>query len=65
MTRIRGFFAFLYDFVVGDDPLVAVVVVLGLGATAAIAGADAASWWVLPCVVVAVLAVSVQRATRR
>lgn len=65
MTRLRGFFAFLYDFVVGDDPLVAVVVVLGLGATAALARAGAPSWWVLPCLVVAVLAVSVHRATRR
>ena len=64
MRRVRGFFAFLYDFVVGDDPLIAVVVVLALAATAAIAGAGAAAWWVMPAAVVAVLAFSVFLATR-
>lgn len=64
MSRVRGFFAFLYDFVVGDDPLVAVLVVMGLGATGVGAGAGAAAWWVLPPVVLVALGWSVARASR-
>ncbi len=64
MTRFRAFLAFLYDFAIGDDPLIAVVVVIALGATAAIAGLGASSWWVLPCLVIGVLVVSLERATR-
>lgn len=65
MRRLRAFLAFLYDFVVGDDPLIAVVVVLALAATAVVAGAGIAAWWLLPCVVVAALGVSLRRATRQ
>jgi hypothetical protein len=64
MTRIKAFFAFLYDFVVGDDVTIAVVVVLALGVTALVAAADAAAWWVLPPAVLAILAISVLRAAR-
>lgn len=64
MIRVRAFLAFLYDFVIGDDPLIAAVVVLALGATAALAGAGVAAWWLLPGAVIAILAVSVLRAAR-
>ena len=64
MSRVRGFFAFLYDFVVGDDPWVAVLVGMGLGATGIVAGAGAAAWWVLPAVVLVALGWSVVRAGR-
>jgi hypothetical protein len=64
MTRIKAFFAFLYDFVVGDDVTIAVVVVLALGVTALVAAADVAAWWVLPPAVLAILAISVLRAAR-
>ena len=63
MRRVRGFFAFLYDFVIGDDPLIAVAVVIGLGLTAAVAGAGAAAWWIMPVAVATVLAYSVRRAS--
>ena len=63
MSRLRTLPAFLYDFVVGDDPLIAAVVVVTLGLTAAIAGAGVSAWWVLPVAVVAVLAFSIHRAT--
>ncbi|HEY5144092.1 MAG TPA: hypothetical protein VII98_11395 [Solirubrobacteraceae bacterium] len=65
MTRVRGFLAFLQDFVVGDDPAIAAAVVLALGLTAALAAGGAAVWWVLPLAVVSVLSWSVLRATRR
>jgi hypothetical protein len=62
MTRVRGFLAFLWDFIVGDDPVIAVVVVVALGVTAAVAGAGVAAWWIMPAAVILVLAVSVWRA---
>jgi hypothetical protein len=65
MSRLRAFGSFLYDFVIGDDPLIAVVVVVALGITAALAGAGASAYWVLPVAVVAVLSFSLGRATRR
>jgi hypothetical protein len=63
-TRIRAFLAFLYDFVIGDDATIAAVVVVALGATALVAGAHVAAWWILPFAVVAILTVSVLRASR-
>lgn len=64
MSGVRGVLAFVYDFVIGDDPLIAAVVVLALGATAALAGAGVAAWWLLPGAVVTILAVSVLREVR-
>jgi hypothetical protein len=59
MTRLRAFLQFLYDFVVGDDVTIAVVVVVALGVTALLT-----AWWVLPLAVLAILSVSVLRAAR-
>jgi hypothetical protein len=53
---VRGAAAFVWDFLVGDDPLVLVLVVAGLGITAAVG-----SWWPLPLVVIGALAASVLR----
>jgi hypothetical protein len=49
---------FLYDFVVGDDPVLFAVAVAGVLATVLI-GANA--WWLLPLVVCAGLCWSVRR----
>jgi len=65
MKRLRALGRFLYDFVVGDDPLIAVIVVAALGGTAALEGAGVAAWWLLPAAVVLALALSLDRATRR
>jgi hypothetical protein len=62
VSAAAGFARFLYDFVVGDDPLVAVGVVAAIGLTA-LAGED--GFWILPLAVLALLAVSVARAARR
>ena len=64
MSRLRTLAAFLYDFVVGDDPLIAAVVLVMLALTAAIAGAGVPAWWILPLGVVAVLSISLYRSTR-
>ena len=65
MSRLRAFVAFLYEFIVGDDPMIAVVVVIALGLAAALAVGGTAVWWVLPLAVASVLAWSVLRASRR
>jgi hypothetical protein len=62
--RLRALAKFLYDFVIGDDPWIAAVVAVALGLTAVLAGAGGPAWWILPLAVVAVLSVSLHRATR-
>jgi hypothetical protein len=62
MRWLRGFFAFLWDFVIGDDWRIAAGVALALGVTALIAGTSVAAWWVLPLGVATVLALSVWHA---
>ena len=64
MTRLRAFAAFLYDFVIGDDPLIALAIVVALGITALVATAGIAAWWILPPAVMAALAASLAHATR-
>ena len=65
MSRVEGFFRFLWDFVVGDDWRIAAGVVLALGATAIVAGTNVAAWWIPPVAVAAVLTLSVWRAGRQ
>lgn len=54
----------VWEFVVGDDPMTAVGVAVALGATAAIAGAGAPAWWVMPVAAVGLLVLSLRRAAR-
>lgn len=60
----RRALAAVWDFIVGDDWVTAAGVVVALGATALIADASAAAWWVMPVAVLALLAVSLHRAAR-
>ena len=64
MSRIAAFGRFWWDFVVGDDWLVALEIVIAIGATAALARTSVTAWWVLPVVVVLVLYTSLRRAIR-
>ena len=64
MSHARAFAAFLYDFAVGEDPVVFVLVCAGLGATAIVAAAGGSAWWLLPVVVVTSLLLSIVRASR-
>ena len=64
MTRLRGFGRFWWDFVIGDDWLVAVLVAVAIGATAALAATSVAAWWLLPLAVLFVLWLSLRRAIR-
>jgi hypothetical protein len=65
VRRLRGFGQFWWDFVVGDDWLVAALVVVAIGATAAIAAAHIAAWWLLPLAALLVLWLSLRRAVAR
>jgi large-conductance mechanosensitive channel len=64
VRRVRGFLAFVYDFVVGDDWRIAIAVVVGLALTALLAAHDVVAWWVMPLVVVLALGGSLWRAGR-
>jgi hypothetical protein len=56
MAFVRGFFAFWYDFIIGDDWKIALAVVLALGAGAvAVLAGYAASALLAPLVALAVL----------
>ncbi|MBO1753809.1 hypothetical protein [Allobranchiibius sp. CTAmp26] len=66
MRWIVGFGRFCWEFVIGDDWLVAALVVLGLDGTYLLAHATAApAWWLLPAFVLVALPVSIIRLIRR
>ena len=62
--RIRAFAAFWYDFVVGDDWLIAVGVVISLVLTYALSRTGVPAWWLLPLALVLLLPLSLWRAAR-
>ena len=64
-ARIRAFAAFWYDFVIGDDWLVAAGVVIGLAITYALSRTAVPAWWLMPLSLVLLLPLSLWRATRR
>ncbi len=61
----RAFVGFWYDFVVGDDWLVAVGVVIALVLTYALSRAALRAWWLMPLAVAVLLPVSLLRLVRR
>ena len=64
MRRFQAFGRFWWNFVVGDDWLVAAVVGAGLVATGSLTALGVDAWWLLPLVVALALAGSLRRATR-
>ena len=64
MSRIAALGRFWWEFVIGDDWLVAALVAAAIGATAALAAAGVAAWWLLPLAVLLVLWLSLRRAIR-
>jgi hypothetical protein len=59
MSRLAAFARFLWEFVIGDDWRIAAGVVVALGLTALVTDTAVAAWWILPVVVLGLLAVSV------
>jgi hypothetical protein len=64
-ARLRALGAFAYDFVIGDDWVLAAGVVAGLAGTYLLSRAGVAAWWLLPVVIAVLLPASLWRATRR
>ena len=64
MSRLAAFGRFWWEFVIGDDWLVAALVAAAIGATAALAAAGVTAWWLLPLAVLIVLWLSLRRAIR-
>jgi hypothetical protein len=66
MGKLRGFFAFWYDFIVGDDWRVALTVVIALAGTAMVNHLTGTGpWWIVVVAVIVVLPLSIFRVTRR
>jgi hypothetical protein len=63
--RLRALAAFVDDLVIGDDWRVALGLVVGVAATAAVSRTAFPSWWLLPTAILALLPWSVWRTARR
>ena len=61
-VALRGFVAFWWDFILGEDWRIAAGVVIALAATAAVATTSFPAWWIVPLAVMATLALSLRRA---
>lgn len=64
MTYIKNFLTFLYDFFIGDDWRVALIIVIGLVVTALLAHNNADSWYALPIAVLIAVPYTLWRAVR-
>ena len=64
MRFISAFFAFWYDFIIGDDWTVAAGVVIALIVTGLLVLGGVTVWWLMPLVVLVLLGASVQRVAR-
>lgn len=61
---VRGVGRFLYGFLVGDDWVVALAMVVSLVITGVLVGRGINSWWLVPPLAVAMTAVSLRRHAR-
>jgi hypothetical protein len=62
---VVAFLRFWYDFIVGDDWVIAVGIVAAIALTALIVDQGLEAWWVMPLAVIALLAGSLWRALRK
>ena len=64
MRYVKAFLLFWYDFIVGDDWVIAVGVVVALIGTNWLARAGINAWWLMPIAVPLLLSLSLWRLTR-
>jgi hypothetical protein len=64
MSLARRIGTAIWEFVVGDDWLTALGVLIALGVTAIVAAAGVPAWWVIAAAVPLLLALSIRRAAR-
>ena len=62
-SSVVAFGRFWYRFIVGDDWTVAAAVVVGLLVTALLNASAVPAWWLIPILVVVMVAVSLRRAS--
>ncbi len=65
MRYLVTFARFCWEFIVGDDWIVAAGIVIAFGATGLLAHHHMAAWWVMPSAALLLLGISLWRATRR
>jgi hypothetical protein len=65
MPRPCKFLRFWYDFVVGDDWVIAAGVAIAIGATGLLVQRGLNAWWVMPVAVACLLVASIWRETQR
>lgn len=66
ISKLRGFGAFWYDLIIGDDWRVAAGVAVALAGTyVASRSTGGALWWIVPVAVLILLPLSIHRAARR
>ncbi len=63
MSRPIAVARWIWEFVVGDDWVIALGVAVALGVTALVAAAGAAAWWIMAVAVPLLLALSLRRAS--
>jgi hypothetical protein len=63
-ARLKAIGAFWYDFVIGDDWIIAVGVAIALMITGLVATLGQAGWWIVPIAIVLLLPLSLWRAIR-
>ena len=61
VRAVAGVARFLYDFLVGDDWRVALVMLLALVATGVLAAKHVDAWWLVPALAVTMTGVSLHR----
>ena len=65
MVYLKNFLRFWYDFIVGDDWIIAAGVLIALALSALFAQRGVAAWWLLPLAVVGATARSLHRTVVR
>jgi hypothetical protein len=63
-STVIGFFRFWYEFIVGDDWMVAAGVIAALGVTSLLAHRNVPAWWLMPAAVGLLLVTSLRRAAK-
>jgi hypothetical protein len=60
-----AFVMFWYRFIIGDDWTLAAAVAVGLAVTAVLQGRGISIWWLVPAIVIVMVGVDLERASRR
>ena len=64
MRWLKSFGLFWWDFIVGDDWIVAAAVIAGLALTTLLTHLGVNAWWLLPILAVGLIPISVRRLQR-